>query len=256
MNTKKRHDLVLLLIYPIIASVVTLLLKANVFVSILIFLVIPAIFLSIRKSDQVKKAAIFSLLLGTPFIIIIYYIGHVTKAWIMDYTIFPLVFDFVNIEAVLWLIIWIYFTVLFYEYFFDKHVRPKLWYPNMKYLVLLVFSLFSVFLLFFLRFSSILERIPYSYLLMGFAAVVVPILLYLYNSPAQYQAFFKTQAYFLYFNLIYELNGLALGWWSFPGDEFIGWVSFFGLQFPLEEFIFWIAIGAMAILSYYKAFDD
>src|SRR3970040_815711 len=115
---KREFDLALLYAYPIIASLITLALKTNVFISIIIFLVVPAIFLSIRQPSHIVKAASFSLILGTPFIIMIYYIGHVTNAWLMP-SVFPLVFRFVNIEVILWLVFWIYFTVLFYENFFD-----------------------------------------------------------------------------------------------------------------------------------------
>ena len=252
---KREFDLALLYAYPIIASLITLALKTNVFISIIIFLVVPAIFLSIRQPSHIVKAASFSLILGTPFIIMIYYIGHVTNAWLMP-SVFPLVFRFVNIEVILWLVFWIYFTVLFYENFFDKHVKVKRWHPHMKYLIMLAFSLFSIFLLFVYSASSLLESIPYSYLFIGIVVVITPTLLFLFNSPALFVKFLKTQVYFFYFNLIYELNGLALGWWTFPGTEFIGWISLFGLTFPIEELLFWIVIGAMAILSYYKFFDD
>jgi len=53
-----------------------------------------------------------------------------------------------------------------------------------------------------------------------------------------------------------KVTALQLGWWDFPGSNFIGWVSIFNIRFPLEELIFWLFLFAMAILTYYEFFDD
>ena len=55
---------------------------------------------------------------------------------------------------------------------------------------------------------------------------------------------------------MYELTALKLGWWDFPSRDFVGWVSILGTRFPLEEFVFWLCLFAMAILTYYEFFDD
>ena len=57
-------------------------------------------------------------------------------------------------------------------------------------------------------------------------------------------------------NFIYDIAALKLGWWTFPGTEFIGWISIAGVSFPIEEFIFWIILFALGVLSYYEYFDD
>lgn len=63
--------------------------------------------------------------------------------------------------------------------------------------------------------------------------------------------------YFFFFSLVYELTALTLGQWSFPAEnQFIGFVEFLGLRFPLEEFIFWIMLGTSATLVLYEFFND
>jgi hypothetical protein len=68
--------------------------------------------------------------------------------------------------------------------------------------------------------------------------------------------FFGTAAYFFYFNIIYEIVGLRLRWWDFPGTQFVGHVSLFGVTFPFEEFFFWLVLGGFMVLSYFELFDN
>jgi len=45
--------------------------------------------------------------------------------------------------------------------------------------------------------------------------------------------------------------------WEFPSEgKFIGWVSFLGASFPLEELFFWIILGAPATLSWFVLFGE
>ena len=98
--------------------------------------------------------------------------------------------------------------------------------------------------------------IPYFYLTAGIVLGIIPISIVLFEYPRLIAKFFKTAAYFFYLNFAYEITALKLGIWDFPGDQFIGWVTFFGMRFPFEEFFFWIILGAIAMLSYYEFFDD
>jgi hypothetical protein len=59
-----------------------------------------------------------------------------------------------------------------------------------------------------------------------------------------------------YLALMFELTGLELQLWTFPGTHFIGWVDLLGYKFPFEEFFFWFVLSAITILSYYEFFDD
>lgn len=86
--------------------------------------------------------------------------------------------------------------------------------------------------------------------------MVIPILLQMFNYPKVFSKFALTAAYFFVFTFMYEIAGLRLGWWAFPGTEFIGWVHIFGVSFPLEEFVFWFMLTAFAALSYYEFFED
>ena len=61
--------------------------------------------------------------------------------------------------------------------------------------------------------------------------------------------------YFSFVYISHELTALYLGQWRFPGD-YIGWVSMFGIQFPVEELIFWIILSSLAVSVYYEFLFD
>ncbi len=255
-NFKKREtfDLAVFLVYPIIASLISFLLRANAFFSVIIFYGIPSIYLSFMMKKNVKNAAVFSLV-GIIPMIVIDYIAHLTKVWEVTNSIIPFrLFGFVTLEVLLWVIFAFYFTVMFYEYFLDKHITHKLYKPRFKYLIISILALFSLFLFLLFGFPQFL-RIPYFYLIFGVILILIPIVFELFEYPRFYTKFFKAQAYFFYLNFIYEITALKLGWWIFPGNEFVGWVSVFGVEFPFEEFFFWIMLTALAILTYFEFFD-
>ena len=58
------------------------------------------------------------------------------------------------------------------------------------------------------------------------------------------------------FSFIYEVTALKLGWWIFPGQEFIGYITLFNVSFHIEDLLFWFILFALAILSYYNYFEE
>jgi hypothetical protein len=248
-------DLAVVLLCPLFATAISFLFKTNSMASIFLFLGLPAIYLSVRAKEHIKKSAIFSVITGV-IIIPIDYIAHLNKQWLIQQSIIPYkLFGFVTLEAIVWAILNIYLVVMFYEYFLDKHLTKKLWSPNFKYLfVIILVSIFSFILVLFG--APFLLKISYFYLILGLAAILLPLLLELLAAPKLISKFFKMGAYFFYLSFLYEVTALKLGWWSFPGIQFVGWLSVFGVRFPLEEFVFWIILFAMAVAAYYEFFDD
>ena len=125
----------------------------------------------------------------------------------------------------------------------------------MKYLIVLVLVSFSLFIAVLVA-SPALLRIPYSYLALGVILGLIPIILEAVHCPQKFRKLLQAQAYFFYLAFVYEVTALKLGWWAFPGTEFVGWLEVFGVRFPFEELFFWIMLGSLAALSYYQFFDD
>lgn len=255
MDRRKKLDLILLLIYPILGVLSSHVFNINAFGSVLVFFGLPSFYLSIRATKYAKRAIIFSLVASVPLTIIIDYIAHLTGQWIIPNSILPRIFEYVSIEVMIWAILNCYFVVMFYEYFLHHHFTKKLWCRELRYLFIIELLLFILFL-FAYYFSPAYIHIPFFYFWFGVVIILIPVILQLFTHPRFISKFFETAAYFFYLTITYEITALQLGWWDFPGKKFIGWVSIFNIRFPLEELIFWLLLLAMCILTFYEYFDD
>jgi hypothetical protein len=104
--------------------------------------------------------------------------------------------------------------------------------------------------------GSTLPRIEYFYLKGGITLVLLPTIAFLVTFPGFVSKFFKTATYFFYAGLLQELTALQLGHWSFPGKNFIGWITILGYRFPYEELFFWLIVFSSCVLAYFEFFDD
>lgn len=255
MRKNKKLDLILLLIYPIVAVVFSHLLKINAFASVLIFFGLPSLYLTIRGFKYAKRSLVFSLLSSIFLMVVIDYIAHLTGQWVVPNSILPRIFEYVTIEVVLWAVLNCYLVVIFYEYFIHHHFVNNLYDKKLRSLFITGVLIFIVFLFLYNLFPHYLY-IPYFYFWFGLTLILIPILLQFITHPKLISKFLETAAYFFYLTLTYEITALQLGWWDFPGSQFIGWISIFNIKFPLEELVFWLVLFAMAILTYYEYFDD
>lgn len=256
MNKKEKFDLIIFLLWPVFSAIFSFVFELNNIASIVLFLGIPCLYLTIRAKSHVIKA-LLALPITIVSMIVIDYIAQRSGSWVMfSDSIFPFkFFGLVTLEVVLWAILSVYFILLFYEYFIHHEIVKRNWNPRMKYLILFAIFLMSTFLFFFIADPSSL-RIPYFYLIWGIILLLIPFLLQLFSYTKVTQKIFLAGAYFFYFNFIYEVTALKLNWWIFPGPEFIGQVRLFDIMFPIEELFFWIVLFAMAMLSYYEYFEE
>lgn len=256
MNSRrKKIDLILIILWPIIASIASFLLQTNFLESIILFLVIPSLYLSLRNKEFIKKSFIFSLA-ALPILVVIGYVSVKTGTWFFPVSVFNYrLFGVIAFEEWIWFISWVYFISMFYEYFLDekcthKFTNPRLKYPVIAFLCLLIIFLGTLF------FTGTFLKIPYFYLLFGIVFAVLPIIFVFLKLPNLLTKFAEATLYFSFMSFLWELVAIPLGHWSFPGNSFIGWVQVFGVSFPFEEFFIWILLGAAGILSWYEFFDD
>lgn len=223
--------------------------------SIFLFFVIPSVYLSFLLRRSVVKSLIFSVIAMLPVGIVIDYVIHLTHQWFVP-SIFPFrIFGLVPIEDLIWGFFSIYFVLMFYEYFMESHHERKIWHPRMKVFSLLFISILLLFLVLYL-FAPRLLYIPYAYFWLCFILVLIPVVIEMIRRPILFPKVLTVGVYFFFFDIFYEITALKLGWWTFPGVHYIGLVSLFGVQFPFEEFFFWMLLFSTAILSYYEPFDD
>lgn len=253
----KKIDFWLMAIWPIAASMLSFVFTANMLFSSILFFGAPAVYLSIRNYRKVKKTFLFAAALGFLLSIVTDYIMSKTGGWNFPASVFPRLFGgYVTVEQIIWIFLYLYFVVIFYETFLDEDGGQELAKPNLKYLFAATAAVFAVFILLYALKPELLQ-INYFYLKSGIILAIIPSAVILLKFPKLYKKFSIAAAYFFFFSLIYELTGLSLGHWEFLGEnQYIGMVKILGLQFPVEEFFFWIIIGAMGILAYYEFFDD
>jgi hypothetical protein len=250
----KKLDILLLILFPILSVATSLIFKVNFLISILLFFGLPSIWLSYRTPSQVKKTGLFSLILSIPLGIFIDYIATTDHSWFVPTTIFPLrLFGVVPIEDLIWGFFLIYSIVIFYEHFLDKG-KHELVDRKMKYLIWPLVVLMLVFFTILFTKPDLLV-IPYAYFWLGAIFFILPSITFLSFFPRLLSKYVKTASYFFLLSLLFELTGLQLNQWIFPGSHFIGWVELFGYRFPFEEFFFWFVMGAIGVLSYYEFFD-
>jgi hypothetical protein len=252
---KLKRDEVLFWLWPVIAAIISVAFKAKFFLGTVLFLVIPSVYLSFKKKEFVLKAIIFSLV-GLLAFIVIDYIAVTMGQWYFPHSIFGYrLFGVVAFEGVFWTFALTYLIVMYYEYFLEKKCTPRLYYPGMKYVFIAFSAVLATFLI-ILNVNASLLQIPYFYLVFGIIMGVIPIVSVRLRFPYLFTNFVKTAIYFVFFSLVWELVGVPLGHWSFPGTQFIGWVELFGVRFPFEELFVWMILGAMAVLSWYEFFDE
>ena len=256
--TKKnptKLDVVLLIVFPALAVGLSLWLDVNFLVSTLLFFGIPSLWLAWRQPHQIPKTLLFSLIFSIPFTLIIDYVALRDLSWWMPNSILPWrLFDLIPLEDFLWGFLYVFCTISYYEYFIDHEEDQKLD-RRVKYFAWVLVLAVAAFLLVLLTRPDFLQ-VPYAYFWIGLVAVVIPLITMLGFFPRLLSKYIKATVYFFCLTLMYELTALYLGTWTFPGENFIGWMSFGGLAMPLEEFIFWCILGACAVLSYYEFFGD
>jgi len=247
-----------LLIWPILASMISFLTHANFFVSTLLFFGVPSVYLSIINQKYVKKILLFSLAYGLPVGIVVDYIAELTGIWYVPHSVFGSfrLFGIMTPDVLLWGILQTYFVLIFYETFLEEKCTPKLYSSNFKYFLILGILALSAFVLLYFYNPSLLN-IDYFYLKGGIVVVFLPAACMLLKFPKFWSRFLNMGAYFFMFNFIYELTGVRLGQWSFPAEnQFIGIVDIMGIRFAFEEIFFWMILLAMAIVAFYEFFDD
>jgi hypothetical protein len=249
---KKKLDLILLVLFPILASIISLVFEIGFVGGILLFMVVPSIYLSFRNPKKIKKSFLFSIFFSIPFSFVGDYLAVINKVW-QTPSIYR-IFGVVSIEQFLWGFCFIYLVIIFYEYFLDKGRDNKLS-KDFKHMVIYL-TIMAISLLFFIFFMPSLLIFDYAYLFMGIFFIIFP-LIFLYKPIAKaFPKFLVATIYFIFFDLIYEITALKLDHWSFPGSQFIGKISLGGMMFPVEELIFWMGLGVIMILSWYEFFAD
>jgi hypothetical protein len=251
---KHPTQLVVLLIWPIIATIISFAFRPHAFISQMLFLGVPCLLLAIYAPRYILKTVIFGGVF-IPLWMFVEYVMHTTGQWYAISVFKTRFLGGMAYDALIWFFLVQFFVVMFWEYFFEYHTKIVVWPKRMTPLALSLAGFFFLTAGLYIWAPQFL-RIPYFYLVLMITVYIIPLTLELKAHSYLFPKFLKLGAYFSYVFILYELTAIALGQWYFPSNQFIGWVQIFGQKFPFEEFISWILIGSMVCISWYEHFDD
>ena|SRR3989344_2419681 len=257
MKKRLLIDLTVVIIIPLLVFLAVFLLgwQINYFTSLLLIFGVPSLYLSLRSGERVGKVALFSLFVSIPLALISELIAFGEKAWSVPKSLFSFrLFGFSPIENYIWMFLVTYLVLIFYEHFYDKYFQKKM----SKRINIMNYIMYTATLLILIVFivKPFYLIIPYSYIWLGTILLLIPSIIFLIKYSKFFWNFFKVSLFFFYTHLIFELIGVKLSHWTYPGLNYIGMISILGIKFPFEEFFFVFIVGGFAALSYYEFFTN
>jgi len=255
LSAKKKPDVLLLILFPIIAAILVEIFNLNFFVSTLLFFGVPSVYLSFKKPGLISKTLIFTLIFATVMLIVLDYPVYIDRSWFVPNSAFRFLDNAIPIEDAVWCYLWVYFAIIFWEYFLDFGKAKDRISSNMRYLIIFLSSLLtSFFLLYFIK-KDVLYM-PYFYLKFGAVLIVLPMAGVLLRFPRLIKKVLIIGLYFFMVSFLHEYVGLRHNHWYFDGTHYLGTTMFQGHLLPYDEIIFWWALGVPSLICWYELFVD
>jgi hypothetical protein len=251
----KKQDLLILFLIAIFAIVFSSVFQTSFLVSTLLFLGLPSFYLCFKEEKFLPKILLASVSFGLFFGFCFDFIAELNNAWSWNGGLyFGKILGIVQIDVMIWFFLWVFHILVFYEHFADKD-KSKYAISKHSNTVFLISFLAVCILLLVYTFSPHLLIVYRAYLWLSVIANI-PLLIVFFYKPRLVFHVIKIMPYFFFIYLSHEITALYLSQWSFPG-HYIGWVHLLGVQFPIEEMIFWITFSSVTAALYYEvSFDN
>jgi hypothetical protein len=254
LDTKKynKFDLLFLVLAPLLLATLTVFLPINLLFSTILFFGLPAAYISWQRKDLVSRTLIYSFTIAV-ISILTDYLAEQDQSWVSTSMFNTRVAGIVPIEALVWMFAFTYLIIAYYLYFFDTKKHN----PIGKRLVLVFGTAIAVLVWLFTTIVTGLDfRVEFYYIKFGLAFLLLPLVLFSIFYPRYLKIFAKITPYFFLIGLVNLLISLDQGHWSYPGDNFIGWVNLFSYSFPIEELVFWIILFPSFLISQFELFNN
>ncbi len=254
--SKKKIDLLvvsgLYLIFILPAAILT---AIPPFLLAVAWFLLPSGYLMARRRKNIAKISFATLIIGLLAFTLDIVLLH-NHTWI-SYSSFGLRVFGVPPEEMLWFFFHIFFILVFYEHFIDDgdlgkfaltpRIKPLIWFSAGAFIstLLAVYELPHAI------------RISYAYAIIG-GLTMTPILFYCGIGRFRFlKKLVPLAAFFFFFTLIMEIRAVQYGLWSFHDvKNYLGLITISGATFPIEEIIFWMALGPSVAIAYYELFAD
>lgn len=222
--------------------------------TMILFFVIPSIYLSWRQPNIIKKTLIFSAVMFIPLVVIWDYVFYLDQVWYVPDAI-RFLGGSIPLYDVIWTFFWVYYLVIFWEYFLDLHRVKEHVSKHLRYLIVLLSALTMVIFYSYFFNKNLLE-IPFAYLKFGIIFVIIPMTVFLFVHHRIYRKLTIIGFYFLSLSALYDNAAVRAHQWWFNGSHYLGIINIGRQHFPLEEIIFWWILGVPAMIVWYEFFDD
>lgn len=251
----KRIPILLLLFVTIILVAAIDFLHLSFLTATLLLFGLPSIYLTATNPRLAKKVFLFMLIIVVPMVFIFDYLAYVDQTWFVPNSAYRFLSNSIPIEDVVWAILWVYYGVMFWEYFLDTEKRKRLFPKSIKKLLVFVGSMLTIFFFLYFFYRNFLYA-PYFYLGLGILFGITPLLYVLKRYPRLLPKLLILGVYFFAVSFLTEIVGLRQYHWYFGGKHYLGTLTLMGNVLPYDEILFWWAIGAPAMICWYEFFAD
>ncbi len=246
---------------PLVAALLSLLLKPGYLLSVILFYGSPAVYLALRfgRRARILKGLLFAVIVAVPFTIVVDYIGTTSGVWHVPASVFPYrLLSVIPIEDFLWMVLATYTVVLMHELLSgtDDHGLVN---RRMEHFILAASLGLNAFLILVASTDGALFawHSRYVYLALGSGFFLVPAVLFFWRFPEVLYRCMFTVAYFFFVTLIFEVTATSLKEWVFGGSYLLPPFTIFGVgSVPYEELFFVGIIGPLAAIAFFEFFDD
>ncbi len=221
------------------------------------FVVPFGVYIFSKSKQDDRKIFLESLLWAIPASIVLDLFGHFNKAW-LESTIFDTRFlNLMPYEGFLWGFSFIFFIVLFYEYFFDRSKIHHFIRRSYKFFALVFITALITLLVYMFKPHRML--IPYFYsILIGLFSLFDLVILWKY--PVLIKKSITATVLLLPLFYAWEYTALFLNLWTF---ELGNHLYYFNLPFlpsttlvPVEELVWFFVVTLAAILMHEFFLDN
>ncbi len=254
LEKKRALDALMLLIYFLAVISFTLWYQPGLLLGHVLYFILPGFYLTFRYWKENSWILIFGIALGVCMGSVLQVAATLNAVWIHNHIFQFLTWNGVPFEALAWYVMWIGFTACVYNAFFNRHHHRQISFCRSHPKFLLLCGAVSGATALFLFLHPEVFIIPHAYLIFGSGLVILPLILIFYFHPRIFKEVFTAAAFLSIFALIYEIVGLHVGWWQFPG-EYLYTFPFAGVMIPLEEMLLWVALGSLCILAEFEELE-
>ena len=258
LSKRKKIDALVLSGYVISVFAFVLAFRPGQVLGHTLLFILPGMYLVIRYWRQNYHAFLFSLVAGIATGFPAQIMAELNSVWKYDIPSLGFFqFNGLPMIAIGWYIIWLGFTTSVYSVFFDKHIHPvpvhhRFWRNHYKF-ILLGLAMLAGTMFLALEYPSVFI-IKHSYLIFGSTFFILPTAVIFFLHPHLLRDVLKAAIFLSLFLLVYEIIGLRVDWWTYPG-EYIATVKFFGAIIPIEELILWITLGSLWAITAYEEIE-